>query len=58
MRPKHDELQPGDEILEVDHVAVKNAGDLSQKVKAAPKDKPVLLLIRRGDVTHYVAVQR
>lgn len=56
--PSDGRLRPGDVIEEVDHQPVTNASDLAAKVHAAPTDKPVLLRVRRGDQSRYVAVDR
>ena len=54
-------LQQGDVILEVDRAPVKNAVALVEAIKAAQKrhpDRPVLLLIQRGQVTLYAALSK
>jgi serine protease Do len=56
--PSDGKLRPGDVIEEVDHQAVTGAGDLAAKVKAAPTNRPLLLRVRRGDQSRYVAVER
>jgi serine protease Do len=56
--PADGKLRPGDVIEEVDHQAVSGAGDLASKLRASPSDKPVLLRVRRGDQSRYVAIER
>lgn len=51
-------LQPGDVILEVDRKSVSSANDLKTKVGAAPSGKALLIRVKRGDSTHYVAIER
>jgi serine protease Do len=51
-------LQPGDEIVEVNREKVQNAADLSAKVRKTANGKPVLLLVRREGMTHWVAIER
>ncbi|HEY1694768.1 MAG TPA: Do family serine endopeptidase [Polyangiaceae bacterium] len=56
--PCDGKLRPGDVIEEVNHQSVRSAGDLSSKVQASAADKPLLLRVRRGDQSRYVAVER
>jgi serine protease Do len=56
--PADGKLRPGDVIEELDHQPVTGAADLASKVHAAPTDKPVLLRVRHGDQSRYVAIQR
>jgi serine protease Do len=56
--PADGKLRPGDIIEEVNHQPVSGAGDLASKVRAAPGDKPVLLRVKRGDQSRYVAIER
>ncbi|MEN8182198.1 MAG: DegQ family serine endoprotease [Myxococcota bacterium] len=49
-------LRRGDVILEAGQGSVKDAADLHSRLEAA--DKGVLLFVRRGDVTSYVALKR
>jgi serine protease Do len=49
-------LRRGDIILEVGQEEVKTAADLHRQLEGA--DKGVLLFVRRGDVTSYVALKR
>jgi serine protease Do len=49
-------LRRGDVILEVGQEEVKTANDLHAKLEET--DKGVLLFVRRGDVTSYVALKR
>jgi serine protease Do len=48
-------IQPGDVVEQVNGQPVRSAADLRSAV-ARSKDKPALLLLRRGDNTLYVAV--
>lgn len=50
-------LRARDVILEVNRAAVKNVDAYQHALKASGKGKNVLLLVRRGDVTVYVAVK-
>jgi serine protease Do len=56
--PADGKLRPGDVIEEINHQPVTSAGDLSTKIHATPSDKPVLLRVRRGDQSRYVAIDR
>jgi serine protease Do len=56
--PADGKLRPGDVIEELDHHPVTSAGDLAAKVRAAPSDRPVLLRVKRGDQSQYVAIRR
>jgi serine protease Do len=56
--PSEGKLAQGDVIEEVNHQAVTSAGDLSSKLKSVPGDKPVLLRVRHGDQSRYVAIER
>jgi serine protease Do len=56
--PADGKLRRGDIIEEINHQPVTNGSDLGSKVKAAPSDKPVLLRVRRGDQSRYVAIER
>ncbi len=51
-------LQPGDVITEVDRKAVASASDLKEKVRQAPAGKPILLRVKRGESTRFVAIDR
>jgi serine protease Do len=51
-------LEPGDVLLEVGGQPVKGAQDAARRVEAAPVDRPLLLRIRRGDTTRFVAIDR
>ena len=50
-------LRPGDVILQVGRSAVGSAGDLSRAVSAVPRGQAIMLLIRRGSSTQFVAVE-
>jgi serine protease Do len=56
--PSDGKLRPGDVIEEIDHQPVGSAAELSTKLRAAPGDKPVLLRVKRGDQSRYVAIER
>lgn len=56
--PADGKLMPGDIIEEINHQAVSGAGDASTKLHAAPSDRPVLLHVKRGDHSLYVAIGR
>ncbi|MGY4515629.1 DegQ family serine endoprotease [Lysobacter sp. HA18] len=49
-------LQPGDVILQVGRSAVGSAADLSRAVSALPRGQAIMLLVRRGTSTQFVAV--
>jgi serine protease Do len=51
-------LRPGDIVESVNQQSVTSAADVATKVQAAPNDRPVLLRIKRGDQSHYVAIER
>ena len=51
-------LQPGDVIVEADRKPVTSASDLRTKVREAPANKPLLLKVKRGDASRYVAIER
>ena len=51
-------LRPGDVIEEINHQPVTSANDLSSKVRSAPSDKPILLRVRHGDQSRFVAIER
>ncbi|HEY4559934.1 MAG TPA: PDZ domain-containing protein, partial [Lysobacter sp.] len=50
-------LRPGDVILQVGRSAVGSAGDLSRAVSAVPRGQAIMLLVRRGNSTQFVAVE-
>jgi serine protease Do len=50
-------LRARDVIIEVNRAPVKNVDAYQQALKASPKGKPVLLLVKRGDATVYVPVK-
>jgi serine protease Do len=56
--PAEGKLRPGDVIEEINHQPVKSVNDLTSKMRASPTDKPVLLKVRRGDQSRYVAIER
>jgi serine protease Do len=56
--PADGKLRPGDVIQEINHQPVTNASDLSSKLRAVPADKPVLLRVKHGDQSRFVAIER
>jgi serine protease Do len=56
--PSEGKLRAGDVIEEMNHQAVTSASDLSSKLRSAAPDKPVLLRVRHGDQSRYVAIER
>lgn len=56
--PADGKLRRGDVIEEINHQPVTATADLGAKVKATPADKPVLLRVKRGDQSRYVAIER
>jgi serine protease Do len=56
--PADGKLRSGDVIAEVNHQPVTSTSDLASKVRSAPGDKPVLLRVKRGDQSRYVAIER
>ncbi|WP_133498363.1 DegQ family serine endoprotease [Cognatilysobacter terrigena] len=49
-------LQPGDVILQVGRTAVGSASELSRAVASLPRGQAIMLLVRRGTSTQFVAV--
>ena len=56
--PADGKLRRGDAIEEVNHQPVTSADDLASKVRASAADKPLLLRVRRGESSRYVAIPR
>jgi serine protease Do len=57
--PADGKLRRGDVIEEIDQQPVSGAADLAAKVKAGGgASKPLLLRVRRGDQSRYVAIER
>lgn len=56
--PSAGALQPGDVIVEADRKPIASANDLRSRVREAPADKPVLLKVKRGDSTRFIAIDR
>jgi serine protease Do len=56
--PADGKLRAGDVIEEVNHQPVTGASDLASRVHASPADKPMLLRVKRGDQSRYVAIER
>jgi serine protease Do len=55
--PADGKLRRGDVIEEINRQPVTSAADLSTKLRAAAGDKPVLLRVKRGDQSRYVAIE-
>lgn len=51
-------LRRGDVVLEVNRKKVESGREFASLVRKADKDKPILLLIQRGDANLYVPVKR
>jgi serine protease Do len=51
-------LQPGDVVTEVNRKPVTSANDLRTRVHETPSDRPVLLQVKRGGSSRYVAIER
>ncbi len=51
-------LAAGDVILEVDGAPVKSAKEAAERIRRAPRDKPVLMRVRRNGATRFVAIER
>lgn len=56
--PADGKLQRGDVIEELDGSPVKGGSDFVSRVKASPAGRPVLLKVRHGDQSRYVAIER
>jgi serine protease Do len=57
--PSDGKLRPGDVIEEVDRQPVRSAADVAAKVQANAGQRPVVLLkVKRGDQSRYVAIER
>jgi serine protease Do len=56
--PADGKLRSGDVIEEVNRQAVGSASDVAEKVRSAPTDRPVLLRVKRGAQSLFVAVER
>jgi len=50
-------IRRGDVILEVNRRPIRNVRDYEKSLKVGPKGKSVLLLVRRGDNTIFLALQ-
>ncbi|HEU4406091.1 MAG TPA: Do family serine endopeptidase [Polyangiaceae bacterium] len=55
--PAFGQLRAGDVILEVDKKPVRNAADLARRVEALPSGKVLVLRVRQGRLTNYVAIK-
>ena len=56
--PADGKLRRGDVIEEADHQPVTSAAVLGAKVRAAPANRPILLRVKHGDQTRFVAIER
>ena len=56
--PADGKLRPGDVIEEIDRQPVTSASQLAARLHAAQGDRPVLLRVRRGEQSRYVAIDR
>ncbi|HXN31381.1 MAG TPA: PDZ domain-containing protein, partial [Polyangiaceae bacterium] len=56
--PAQGKLRAGDVIESVNQQPVTSVSDLAGKVRAVPSDRPVLLRVKRGDQSRYVAIER
>ncbi len=56
--PSDGKLRRGDVIEEINNTPVASGSDFVSKVKATPLDRPVLLKVRHGDQSRYVAIER
>jgi serine protease Do len=56
--PADGKLRQGDVIEEVGGQHVTSAKDLAARIHAAPSDKPVLLLVKRGEQSMFVGIER
>jgi serine protease Do len=54
--PSDGKLRPGDVIEEIGGQRVASASDLAGKVHASAAGKPILLRVKRGDQSQYVAI--
>jgi len=54
--PSDGKLRPGDVIEEIAGQRVASASDLASKVKASAAGKPILLRVKRGEQSQYVAI--
>jgi serine protease Do len=55
--PADGELAPGDVIIEVNHSPITRSAELLPRVTATRKGEPLLLKVRRGDRTRFVAIE-
>jgi serine protease Do len=51
------DIHRGDVILAIGNLAVKSVEQFNEVLKKIPKGRNVALLVRRGDVTSYVAIK-
>jgi serine protease Do len=56
--PAHDELEPGDVIVEVSRRPVHSASEAALAIKSAPADQPLLLTVKREGHTRFAAIDR
>ncbi len=56
--PAEGKLLPGDTIVEVDHQKIDRVEDLAAKVRTAPAEKPMLLVVKREGNSRFVAIEK
>jgi len=56
--PADGKLRPGDVIDEVNGEPVHHSSELASKVHGAAADRPILMRVRRGEQSRYVAIER
>ncbi len=56
--PAQGKVRTGDVIESVNQQPVTTTSDLAAKVRAVPNERPVLLRVKRGDQSRYVAIER
>jgi len=56
--PAHDELEPGDVIVEVGRRPVHSASEAVSAIRSASQDQPVLLTVKREGHTRFAAIDR
>jgi serine protease Do len=56
--PASGKLRPGDVIEEVDRQPVRSAADVTARLRSVRGDRPVLLRVKHGDQSRYVAIER
>jgi S1-C subfamily serine protease len=56
--PADGQLEPGDAIVEVNRNPVSRAADVARFIAASPQGRPILLKVKRENVTRFVAIDR